>query len=93
VGLVCLEDVRKLPRDAWNDALVSEIMTRADQLETVNSREDAGEALEKLARRDVRQMPVIQDGRLVGLLRRRDILKWLQLQSEFGRAERGLLSQ
>ncbi len=81
-GLVCLEDVRRAPREAWEATTVSQIMTPADQLSTVTPREDANQALEKLARRDVRQMPVVQNGRLVGVLRRRDILRWLQLQSE-----------
>ena len=83
LGLVCLEDVRKLPREAWNDTTVSEIMTRAEQLAVATPREDANTALDKLARRDVRQMPVIENGQVVGLLRRRDIMKWLQLQSGF----------
>ncbi len=83
VGLVCLEDVRKLPREAWDRTAVGEIMTRFDQLAVVSPQEDASSALDKLERRDVRQIPVVQDGRLVGLLRRRDIVRWLQLQSDF----------
>jgi Zn-dependent protease/CBS domain-containing protein len=82
VGLVGLEDVRKLPREAWDSTTVEQIMTRAEQLDVVSPREDANEAFEKLTRRDVRQVPVVQDGHLVGLLRRRDIVKWLQLHSE-----------
>jgi CBS domain-containing protein len=58
-------------------------MTRVDELDVVATREDASEALEKLTRRDVRQVPVVEDGRLVGLLRRRDILKWLEVRSGF----------
>ncbi len=81
-GMVCLEDMRKVPRQAWDHTLVSEIMTPATQLEIVTPREDASAALDKLARRDVRQVPVVQDGHLVGILRRRDIVRWLQLQSE-----------
>lgn len=82
-GLVSLEDVRKVPREAWDKTPVSQIMTRAEQLAAVTPEEDASEALNQLERRDVRQVPVIQNGHLVGLLRRRDIMRWLQTQSEF----------
>jgi Zn-dependent protease/CBS domain-containing protein len=81
VGMVCLEDVRKVPREEWDRVTVGEIMTDANHLDVVTASEDAGDALEKLTRRDVGQAPVIENGRLVGLLRRRDILKWLELQS------------
>jgi CBS domain-containing protein len=83
VGMVCLEDIRKVPRDAWERVTVGEIMTDANHLDTVAASEDVGDALEKLTRRDVGQAPVVENGRLVGLLRRRDILKWLELQSGF----------
>jgi CBS domain-containing protein len=56
-------------------------MTSADQLLTATPDEDAAEALNKLMGHDVRQLPVLRDGELAGLLRRRDIVKWLQLQS------------
>ena len=82
VGLVALEDVRKIPRDAWGETAVRQIMTPADGLVTASPDEDAAEALNKLMGRDVRQLPVVRDGELVGLLRRRDIIKWLQLRSE-----------
>ena len=83
VGMVSQEDVRKTPRDAWDTTTVRQIMTRAEQLTVVTPQENAGEALDRLERSNVRQAPVVQDGRLVGLLRRRDILRWLQTQSEF----------
>jgi CBS domain-containing protein len=83
VGLVCLEDVRKVQREAWDRTTVGEIMTDVNHLDVVAASEDASDALEKLTRRDVRQAPVVENGRLVGLLRRRDILKWLELQSGF----------
>jgi Zn-dependent protease/CBS domain-containing protein len=82
VGLVTLEDVRAISRSEWENTLVRDIMTPADKLVSVMSEEDAAEALQKLQQQDVRQLPVMQDGTLAGLLRRRDITKWLQLQSE-----------
>lgn len=86
VGLVCLEDVRKVPRETWDTTRVSEIMTPAERLTAIGPNEDSGEALSELGEHDVNQLPVVQDGRLVGLLRRRDILRWLQLHSEQARS-------
>jgi Zn-dependent protease/CBS domain-containing protein len=82
VGLVTLEDVRSRSRDQWEETLVREIMTPAKELVAVGPETDAAEALERLMARDVRQLPVMEDGSLSGCLRRRDIVKWLQLHGE-----------
>jgi Zn-dependent protease len=81
-GLVTLEDVRQVDHNAWDSTIVQDIMTPADKLVTVSPDEDAGQALEKLSSNDVRQLPVLSDGELVGLLRRQDLIKWLQLHAE-----------
>jgi Zn-dependent protease/CBS domain-containing protein len=83
VGMVSLKDVRKVPREAWDTTTVSQIMTPAEQLAVVTPQVPASKVLELLERYNVRQAPVVQDGRLLGLLRRRDIMRWLQTQSEF----------
>jgi Zn-dependent protease/predicted transcriptional regulator len=82
VGLVCLEDVRKLHRDMWKVTSVREIMTPLDHLAVVSPAEDAASAFERLMQRDVRQLPVVEGGKMVGLVRRRDIVRWMQLHSE-----------
>jgi Zn-dependent protease len=83
-GLVTLDDVRGVSRDAWDTTTVADIMTPVDQLVVMGPDDDAAEALTKLTRRDVRQLPVVSGDELVGLLRRRDIVKWMQLHSELG---------
>lgn len=91
VGIVTLDDVRGVSRQAWGGTLVSEIMTPREELVTVSVDENAAEALILLAQHDVRQIPVMEEGHLGGLIRRRDITKWLQLQSELVQQEgRGL---
>ena len=81
LGLVCLEDVRKVERENWEKTLVKDIMTPAAKLDVVKPYEDATEALHKLTRRETSQIPVVQGSQLVGMLRERDILRWLQVQS------------
>jgi Zn-dependent protease len=88
VGTVTLEDVREISREAWKETRVGEIMTPQKDVAWVSSDEEAADAFTKLSRRDVRQLPVLDDGQLVGVLSRRDIVRWLQFQSdrEFGRS-------
>jgi CBS domain-containing protein len=87
-GLVCLEDVRKVPRDRWPSTTFAEVMTPADRLATVTPGQEASEALHELSRRDVRQLPVVEGQQLVGMLRRRDLVRWLQLRTEPSVSER-----
>lgn len=82
VGMVCLEDVQKVPRERWESTQVSDIMTPSERLSTLSPSEPVTVALNEFAQRDVNQLPVVQEGRLIGMLRRRDIFKWLQLQGE-----------
>lgn len=86
VGLVTLEDIRRVAKDERATTLVREIMTPAAELASVKPQDDATEALNKLMQRDVRQLPVIREGKLVGMVRRRDIMRWLQLHSSGGMA-------
>jgi CBS domain-containing protein len=82
-GLVTLEDVRKVPREQWNDLRVGDVMTPERDLEVVEEQAAAGEALGKLMRRNVEQLPVLANGHLEGIVRRADILRWVELRSGF----------
>lgn len=88
VGLVTLEDVRHTSREAWEVTVVREIMTPADRLVVVRPGQDAAEALNKLTERGVGQLPVTEDHRLLGLLRRQDLVNWLQLHAELNLGRR-----
>jgi len=86
VGIVTMEDVRNVQREHWARGRIRDIMTPAAQLVVATPEETTAAALEKLSQRDVEQLPVIdRAGLLVGIIRRRDILRWLELQPR-GRA-------
>ncbi|MFW6049958.1 MAG: site-2 protease family protein [Myxococcota bacterium] len=79
VGLVCLADVRTVPEAEWESTRVDAIMTPASDLSTVAADDAADEALRALASRDVDQLPVMEGDRLVGMVRRQDLVRWLSL--------------
>jgi Zn-dependent protease/predicted transcriptional regulator len=83
-GMVCLREVRKLDRAAWDRTAVRDIMISADKLAFASPHEDAGEVLSRLASKDLNQLPVVENGRVRGLVRREDILKWLALYADLG---------
>jgi len=82
LGVVYAENLRDVDRSAWETTKVRDVMVPQTDLDVVTPREDAMDAFQKLASKEMRQIPVVQNGKLVGMLRRRDILRWLQLRSE-----------
>ena len=88
VGLVSLTDVKRLPPDEWDRNAVGAIMTRPP-LKVVGPREEAGRALQLLADQDVNQLLVVENGAVVGLLSRGDVMRFLRLREELGLSGRG----
>ncbi len=82
LGLVQAANVRSLPRDMWHVTPIAEITAPLSALPQVDPRRDAFEALRELGRRETDELAVVDDGRLVGLLRRSDIARWLELQAK-----------
>lgn len=87
-GLVSLEDVRRLGRDQWAETRVADIMTPLDRLHAVGPADFASRALKLLAEQGFNQLPVVDRGRIRGVVTREDILKWLALSPQ-GRRGRG----
>jgi Zn-dependent protease len=81
LGIVCLQDVRKIPRNEWRTTKVKDIMTPINEVSSVLPEEDIADAMDRLMRQDIRQVPVMQNGHLIGMVRRRDIVRWLQNHS------------
>jgi Zn-dependent protease/predicted transcriptional regulator len=81
-GVVGVDAVRQVPRAAWESTPVGAIMTPLERVTTVTPQDDAGATLDDLTNREVDQVPVVENGRLVGVLARRDIQRWLALHGE-----------
>ena len=81
LGIITIGDVQKVPREAWPATYVSEAMTRAADLQLVRDTDELTTALALLGAGEFDQLPVVDaSGRLVGLLTRADVIRYLQLQ-------------
>jgi predicted transcriptional regulator len=79
LGLVCIADIRNVTPNQWSAIRVSDVMRPADSLTTTAPARPLSEAFEQMVRQDVDQLPVVANGKLVGMLRRRDVTRWLEL--------------
>ncbi len=80
VGIVTLGDVRAVPPGRRATTTVAEIMGGRDGLVTVRPADTLLSALEALGRGDYEQVPVVDQGVLVGLLTRADIVRAIQVR-------------
>ncbi len=81
VGMVTLTDVKGLPPEARFDTPVAEVMTRAP-LYSVSPDDELMTALRLIERHRVNQLIVLQEGRLAGMIRRADILRYPRVSRE-----------
>ena len=85
VGVVTLGQVRALSAARWADAPVDQVMTPVAQLATVAPGDHAGQLLQVMQRGQVLEVPVVEDGRLVGLVTQDDVFHALRTQSRLPR--------
>ncbi|MEW6167814.1 MAG: site-2 protease family protein [Pseudomonadota bacterium] len=90
VGLVCIRDLQRSVREQWHETTVAQIMTPLERLQTVAPQQRASEALDLLTQRGVNQLPVIDHGRLVGLIDRESLLRWLAYRGRPGQGARSV---
>ena len=80
VGMVTLHDVQHVKKEDWDATRVTDVMGGRDGVVTVSSRSTLQHALEALAKGDYEQVPVVDDGTLVGVVSRADIVRQIQLR-------------
>jgi len=88
LGVVFVGDLNRVDRRAWHQTAVRSVMIPAESLITIGPARDAMEALGTLGEYNVNQLAVVENGRLLGLLRREDLLAWLAVHAPGQRAQR-----
>lgn len=83
-GLITLSEIRHVPREQWGQTPVGFAMIPAERLHTVSPRQNLNEVLPLLVAQDVNQVPVVEDDRLVGVLSREDIVRFMEIRRSLG---------
>ena len=81
IGMVTISDIKGLPQEKWQTTLVSQVMHR-DPIHFVKPEDDLNAAMKLIAQNDLNQIPVLSQGKLVGILTRADVINYLHLSQE-----------
>ncbi|HEY8490724.1 MAG TPA: site-2 protease family protein [Dehalococcoidia bacterium] len=74
-GLLSVADLLAIPAVNWDLFTARDAMVHAERLEPALAHEDAATLLQRMEARDLWHMPVVQDGRVVGLVARRNLVR------------------
>ena len=85
-GMVTLGDVRRLPRESWDAARVTDIMTRYGDLATIGPDQPLADALRLIQEKEIGQLPVMgsEDRTPIGVVTRRGILRLIDARMKLG---------
>jgi len=84
VGLVTFHSAQTIPRDEWPNTSIQAAMRAMDKIKWASPREPVLSILERMQAEDINQMPVLDDGRVVGMVARDSILRVLQARLQVG---------
>ena len=79
LGIVSIANVLSTPMERWAITPIGQIMQNGGLSPHATPSMPLAQAFEDLARSDADVLPVLSNDRLVGVLRRRDVARWLEL--------------
>ena len=81
-GIVCLSDAKKVLSVEWPRTRVGAVMTPRDRLQTAHPGDNLDRVLSRMSVRGCAQVPIVEGGRVVGLISRSDIIEFFKTKSE-----------
>jgi Zn-dependent protease/predicted transcriptional regulator len=90
LGLITLADVREVARPDWTLVPAERVMVPQDRVLSVGPDDSLRDAMRLMAENDVNQLPVLQNGRLVGMLDRSHVLQYLHVRKSVVKARERL---
>ncbi len=84
-GLMSVAALNRVPREEWAMTSVQAAMLPRDQVHWAAPEEPVLRLLERMQSEDVNQMPVVTDGRVVGMITRDSILHVIQTHADVGK--------
>jgi Zn-dependent protease/CBS domain-containing protein len=83
-GMVTLQQIKKVPRTRWATTSVQDIMTPASKLKVAYADQDILSVLQEMNGENTNHIPVIEAGKVMGIINREDIARFIRTRADFG---------
>lgn len=83
-GFVSLQNIKTVPHELWPSKMVREVMTPLDKLSWVRPDENLAQVMNTLSQHDLSQLPVVEDGNIVGMISRDNLLAFINTRDKLG---------
>jgi Zn-dependent protease len=83
-GMVTLQRIKKTPKAKWDITSVQDIMTPASKLKVAHPDQDILTLLQEMSGKTVNHIPVIQEGKVIGMVNREDLTRFLRTRVDLG---------
>ena len=84
MGILTLHNIKSISQSDWDMTRVEKIIVPVDQLKVASLEQDALSILEQMDENDIDQMLVSNEGRVIGLITRDSLMRFLRTRSELG---------
>ena len=84
VGIITLRNIRAVPRQHWGVTPLRDIMTPVDKIRVAHLEQDALSVLEHMDENRINQIPVVNEGRVIGMIFRDNLIRFLRTRFELG---------
>jgi len=82
LGMLTIQDIRTVTKEKWKELQVKDIMTGSEKLVKSQPEEPVASAFLKLSKHNIGRLPVVKDGKLVGIITRSDIMRTIRVKTE-----------
>lgn len=82
LGMLTTQDIRTIAKERWSTLQAKDIMTSSEKLVKSQPEEPVADAFLKLSKHNIGRLPVVKDGKLVGIITRSDIMRIIRIKTE-----------
>ncbi len=84
LGLLTVHRIKLVSREEWATTRVEQVMISRNEIKAVRPDEELVAVFERMTSEDINQFPVMENGQLLGMVARNNVLDFLRARAELG---------